>query len=205
MEERQFIYDYGDDLAKDSFTCLVGRYAYYSPKAVHYDPNNAHHVYLWLENPSTGKLYECAVHTRLSINSDVWMCCFREPCPVEQWPPFGLAEKQPMLSYRELGLKKENFTAIGERCVGEQLRALGTRSDRVQVYGFGHFKGNGLHNIHQSSGEPEKVKSRKSYLNQDGAIVFYFSERPEMPANRVWVCLKFEAQSLEEMIHVPKD
>jgi hypothetical protein len=187
----------GDKLPKETYVSLVGTFSHLTLNPVHYNPINAHHCYLWLLEPDSGLSYECAVHTRLSINADTFVCVFKEPCVIDRWPGFGvLTDEDARLSYDDWELESSNFKAIGERAINEEMTTIGTRSARFQVYGVTGIKGNGIHDIHRNCGEPKTVVLRPNRENEDGALCFYMPDTPGVPAHRIWFCFKYEVQFL---------
>ena len=137
--------------------------------------------------------YECAVHTQLTYQSQMQSCSFVEAIEPGDWPSFGRFSQG--LSYEDLGLLQQDFRSATGRSLSDELKSLAIRSDRIQVFGFAHMTGDGIHDIHQNSGEGEH-SARLNRPGQDGALVFYNSARPGVPAHRIWWCLKFERQNL---------
>ena len=192
--QRQLTHVMGEDLPSSSFLTFVGCHAYYSKIAVHYIRPTHDHVFLWVNEPGSGKMYECALHTELTYTSQMQVCLFTEPCPVADWPKFGF-DVETELSYRRLGLKQFDFHTLEKRSLGEEIHGLAGHSDRIQVYGFAHMDGSGIHDIHQNSGERPHV-TRAEQTDKDGCLVFYYSDIEGIPAHRVWLCMKFENQNL---------
>ena len=191
----QFTHLDAGDLPHGKYLSLVGTYSHSGADPVHPDPWEKNHSYLWLLNPETDSVYECAVHTQLSRATDVLMCLFREPLGVPAWPDFGLSTDRQALSYLELGLRSKNFRAVGRPTLTNQMLGCAVRADRIQIYGFAHTSGKWIHDIHLNSGEPSHM-TRTNRNRKDGALVFYYADRPGVPAHRLWLCLKFAAQEL---------
>jgi hypothetical protein len=192
--QRQFIQIDGTNLQSKTYVNLVGCFSHVSSVAIHHHPVDQRHLYLWVSQPDTGFVYECAVHTRLTYESRIQSCWFTEPLETEKWPNFGVYTEDQSLSYRSLGLTTNSFFPVGRRSLSDELSAFAARSDRIQVYGFANAQGNGVHDIHQNSGEPPH-RTRSDRPSKDGALVFYYGDRPGIPAHKLWLCLKFEEQS----------
>jgi len=192
--QRQMTQIDGADLPPGIFLSIVGSYSHLSSVPMHNAPMDGSHVYLWVLQPRTGLIYECAVHTRLTYESNMRVCVFKELLEVEKWPDFGIYITGQSLSYQDLGLAPGDFSEVERRSLNDELSGFAIRADRIQVYGFACPGGNGIHDIHQNSGEPPHM-TRSNRPGEDGALLFYYSAKPGLPAHRLWLCLKFEEQA----------
>jgi hypothetical protein len=183
----------GDDLPPDRFLSLVGTFSHVSCMGK-YGPFDENHIFAWVLNPDTGLVYECSVHTRLTYLAEMQISFLYEEIGVEGWPQFGLVP-EPTLCYSQLGIEDSHFRCVGQRPLRQELRSLGDRSDRIQIYGRADADGSTIHDVHFNCGEPPHV-TRTSRTHQDGAMAFYRDARPGLPAHRVWAFLKFQAQSV---------
>lgn len=180
------------NLEPGGFVSVVGLFDHASDFAVCHPRQDRHHLYVWVEVPTTGELYECAVNTRLSPQSLMQAAFFRQESP---WPEWGLSRGS--LSYsRDLDLREGDFREEQRTPLTDELKGLLSGCARLQVLGFAYATGDGLHDVHQNSGEPSD-SSRPDRPGCDGALVLYFDERRGLPAHALWVCLKFAGQRLK--------
>ena len=192
---RQYVHHIGDNLPSAAYLSIVGSYGYLSSAPQHYNRTTHDHAFLWIAEPNSGCIYECALHTALTFQSQIQTCLFTEPCPLTDWPQFGIDADKAFLSYQDLGLKQSDFRSVGQKALGDEINGLAVRSDRIQIYGFSHKEGNGLHDVHQNSGESPNVR-RLNRPGQDGCIIFYYAERGQVLAHRLFLGMKFENQHL---------
>lgn len=178
------------DLPSGQFVRLVGIFDH-STSVPRFHRRPLNHLYLWVHNPVSGALHEVALVVKSSEVSQLQVAYFKEE--LTDWPEFG--ETRDRLSYRrDLQLSEDQFERVIDRSLADELRDLAVTSARVKVYGLADETGYGVHDVHLNSGEPADHVHEN--LPGDGALVFYYGERPGVPAYALWACFKFSSQTL---------
>jgi hypothetical protein len=180
-------------LPHGQFGVLTGAYVQSSPFSRRGD-TNPNHIFLTIRVPSgdfAGE-YECAFDTQGRGEGESQVLVIEQAA--DNSPEFGFTT-DASLSYSGLQLNAANFQPVTKMDLGSMIADWADRSSAMIVYGFTYDTGDGIHDVHMNSGEPEG-SGHANHPNQDGAILFYYAGADGVQATQKWVFTKFPDQHL---------
>ena len=179
------------DLPQVTFGRLVGSFDHWTYNAHDGNRQNKNHIYLWLN--CNDKFYECAVNTESDDFSEVEFASFTQ-VDTNPIPADGFQSEQFSFSSVD-GLSQSSFRELENSDLRDLVSQYAVQSKKIAVYGVTYNTGDGIHDVHQNSGEPGG-SSFEERVDQDGALAFY-SDGPKNQTFVRWIFIKFQTQSYE--------
>lgn len=168
---------------EDRFVRLVGTYLDQRLEHIQSD-------HLLLDIQVLEERYTAAVNIHSRDGSDVSYVIFDQKTTEDL--PMGVTENVT-LSYRELGLRQDDFSTVHEQDLYIILSSLARSCSKIIIYGYLYQDGEekGIHDIHMNCCDSNwtKWKNRPS----DGIIGFVY------PNHIQWVAIKFSTQYLPDL------